>query len=109
MNILKKKNIFTEIDATNTIFLSNVSKHYGNRVIDTLINNPLSYINNNYKESYEINDIGEIITLDVKVLEHLKSYNKKSPLTIITQTKSNQILKILFLVNLNLIILISLN
>ena len=34
--------------------------------------------------------------MDVKVLEHLKSYNKKSPLTIITQTKSNQILKILF-------------
>ena len=44
MNILKKENIFTEINKKKSIFTLNVSKHFGNRVIDALIHNPLSYI-----------------------------------------------------------------
>ena len=96
MNILKKENIFREINKKKSIFTLNVSKHFGDRVIDALIHNPLSYINNNYKESFEISEVGKIITLDLLILEHLKNYNKKSPLTIVTKTKSNQILKVLF-------------
>ena len=96
MNILKKENIFTEFNKKKSIFTLNVSKHFGNRVIDALIHNPLSYIYNNYKESFEISEVGKIITLDLLILEHLKNYNKKSPLTIVTKTKSNQILKVLF-------------
>ena len=96
MNNLKKKNIFTEINKKNSVFISNVCIHFGNRVIDTLIHNPLTYIHNNYKENFELKEVGKIITLDLEVLEHVKSYNTKSPLTIITKTMSNQILKILF-------------
>ena len=96
MKNLKKKNIFTEINKKNSVFISNVSQHFGNRVIDTLIHNPLTYIHNNHKENFELNEVGKIITLDLEVLEHVKSYNTKSPLTIITKTMSNQILKILF-------------
>ena len=29
--------------------------------------------------NYDINDVGKIITLDIQVLEHIKSYNQKSP------------------------------
>mgnify|MGYP003325799017 CR=1 FL=1 len=50
----------------------------------------------NHKESFELKEVGKIITLDLEVLEHVKSYNTKSPLTIITKTLSKQILKILF-------------
>ena len=96
MNNFKKKNIFTEINKKNSVFISNVCMHFGNRVIDTLIHNPLTYIHNNHKESFELKEVGKIITLDLKVLEHVKSYNTKSPLTIITKTLSKQILKILF-------------
>lgn len=96
MNNFKKKNIFTEINKKNSVFISNVCIHFGNRVIDTLIHNPLTYIHNNYKESFELKEVGKIITLDLEVLEHVKSYNTKSPLTIITKTLSKQILKILF-------------
>ena len=39
MNILKKENIFTEINKKKSIFTLNVSKHFGNRVIDALIHN----------------------------------------------------------------------
>ena len=96
MNNFKKKNIFTEINKKNSVFISNVCMHFGNRVIDTLIHNPLTYIHNNHKESFELKEVGKIITLDLEVLEHVKSYNTKSPLTIITKTLSKQILKILF-------------
>ena len=96
MNNFKKKNIFTEINKKNSVFISNVCIHFGNRVIDTLIHNPLTYIHNNYKESFELKEVGKIITLDLEVLEHVKSFNTKSPLTIITKTLSKQILKILF-------------
>ena len=44
----------------------------------------------------KIDDVGKIITLDIQVLEHIKSFNQKSPLKIITQTNSKQILNILF-------------
>ena len=88
MNNLKKKNIFTEINKKISVFIFKCFKHFGNRVIDTLIHNPLTYIHNNYKENFELNEVGKIITLDLEVLEHVKSYNTKSPLTIITKTKS---------------------
>ena len=94
MNIIKKKNIFTEINNNKSIFSFNVLKYFGSRIIDTLIHTPLSYMNNNYKESYDINEVGKIITLDLQVLEHNTGYNKKSPLKIITTTKSKQILMI---------------
>ena len=48
-------------------------------------------------KQYQIDDIGKIITLDIQVLEHIsKVLIKKSPLKIITQTNSKQILNILF-------------
>ena len=97
MNILKKKkNIFSEISKKKSIFLLNVFKHFGSRIIDPLIQNPLSYIDNNYKDSFEITEVGKIITLDLVILEHIVGYNKKSPLIVLTKTKSEQILKIVF-------------
>ena len=96
MNILKKKNIFSEISKKKSIFLLNVFKHFGDRIIDPLIQNPISYIDNNYKDSFEITEVGNIITLDLVILEHIVGYNNKSPLIILAQTKSKQILKILF-------------
>ena len=99
MNIIKKKIFSQKLIIINLYFHSNVLKYFGNRIIDTLIHIPLSYINNNYKESYDINEVGKIITLDLQVLEHITGYNKKSPLKIITTTKSKQILNIFFFGN----------
>ena len=42
MNILKNKNIFSEINKNKSIFLLNVFKYFGDRIIDPLIQ--LSYI-----------------------------------------------------------------
>ena len=96
MSIIRNKNIFSEINNNKSIFSLNVFKYYGNRFIDTLIHYPISYVDNNYKNEYQIDDVGKIITLDIQVLEHIKSFNQKSPLKIITQTNSKQILNILF-------------
>ena len=33
--------------------------HFGDRIVDPLIQNPLSYIDNNYKDSFEITEVGK--------------------------------------------------
>ncbi len=100
MNILTKKNIFSRILNNNkTIFLTNVENYFGSRIIDTLIQKPTSNLDKNLKEDYNFSDIGNIITLDVFVVEHQKSFNSKSPFKVITKTKANQILNILFFSN----------
>ncbi len=99
MNILKKKNIFSQIPNNKTIFLSNVKNYFGSRIIDTLIHKPTSNLDKNLKEDYNLYDVGNIITLDVLVVEHQKSFNNKSPFKIVTKTKADQSLNILFFSN----------
>ena len=99
MNILKKKNIFSQIPNNKTIFLSNVKNYFGSRIIDTLIHKPTSNFDKNLKEDYNLYDVGNIITLDVLVVEHQKSFNNKSPFKIVTKTKTDQSLNILFFSN----------
>ena len=99
MNILKKKNIFSQIPNNKTIFLSNVKNYFGSRIIDTLIHKPTSNFDKNLKEDYNLYDVGNIITLDVLVVEHQKSFNNKSPFKIVTKTKADQSLNILFFSN----------
>ena len=53
----------------------------------------------NLKEDYNLYDVGNIITLDVLVVEHQKSFNNKSPFKIVTKTKADQSLNILFFSN----------
>ena len=77
MNITKK--IFSQKLIIINLYLHPMFKYFGSRIIDTLIHTPLSYINNNYKESYDINEVGKIITLDLQVLKHITGYNNKSP------------------------------
>ena len=101
MNIFKKKNIFSQIPNNKTIFLSNVKNYFGNRVIDTLIQKPSSNLDKNLKEDFNLNDVGKFITLDLFIVEHQKSFNNKSPFKIITKTKANQVLKILYFGNFN--------
>ena len=62
MSIIRNKNIFSEINNNKSIFSLNVFKYYGNRFIDTLIHYPISYVDNNYKNEYQIDDVGKIIT-----------------------------------------------
>jgi len=99
MNTFKKKNIFSQIPNNKTIFLSNVKNFFGSRIIDTLIQKPTSIFDKNLKEEYNLNDVGNIITLDVFVIEHQRSFNNKSPFKVVTKTKANQILNILFFSN----------
>ena len=101
MNIFKKKNIFSQIPNNKTIFLSNVKNYFGSRIIDTLIQKPSSNLDKNLKEDFDLYDVGKIITLDVTIVEHQRSFNNKSPFKIITKTKANQILNILFFGNFN--------
>ena len=72
MNILKKKTFSQKLIKKTQYLHSNVSKHFGNRVIDALIHNPLTYIYNNYKESFEIKEVGKIITLDLLSIRAFK-------------------------------------
>ena len=97
MNILKTKNIFSNLEFNKkTIFISNIENFFGNRIIDTLIHYPKDIINKNLQEIFDKKDENKLITLDLKVIEHKKNYNKRIPYTIICKTKKNQLVNILF-------------
>ena len=90
-------NIFNKINFTSqSIFKKNVNFFFGNRIIDILLHFPKGIFFKNLKSHVDSIDIGKIITLDLRVKEHKVNYNKRIPYKIITNTKENQQVDLLF-------------
>ena len=95
MNILKKKNIFNEL-TENSKNSDLAKKNFGRRIIDLFIHKPIRINDKNLKQNIEIQDINKQITLDLKIIDHIKPYSKKSPYKIICENNTKQKINILF-------------
>ena len=89
MSFLIKKNIFSEIEG-KSLQVNNIKSFFGDRVIDVLAQTPLKFLRKNLKEKLEIPDINKIITIDLKIINHVRPHNKKSPYKVIAVNKVNQ-------------------
>ena len=95
MNYLKV-NIFDYLEKKKTIFMNNVKSFFGERIVDILLHYPNSINNKNLKSDFDIKDINKIITLDIKIIEHIENFNRKTPYRVIGQIKSTQRIDLLF-------------
>ena len=90
-----KQNIFHEIKG-KSLQIKNIKNNFGNRNIDILTQRPLKVIEKNLKNQIELGDVNNIITLDLKITNHVKPFNSKSPYKIIATSKFNQKVNILY-------------
>ncbi len=95
MNILKKKNIFSEF-TENSKNSELTRKNFGRRIIDLFIHKPIRINDKNLKNIIETQDINKQITMDLKIIDHIKPYNKKSPYKIICEDNTKKKINILF-------------
>ena len=76
--------------------LKNVKEFFGSRIIDTLMHFPLKVSRNNLKTNFNTNDINKTITLDIKIIKHIKNYNKRSHYKVIGELTSEQKIYLLY-------------
>ena len=90
-----KQNIFHEIKG-KSLQITNIKNNFGNRNIDILIQRPLKIIKKNLKNQLELIDVNNIVTLDLKIIKHIKPFNKKSPYKVVATNTFNQKVNILY-------------
>ena len=89
--------IFNKIKLNSqSVFSKKINFFFGNRIIDILLNFPKGIYYKNFKDKVSHSDIGELITIDLKITEHKENFNKKIPYKIVTSSKYNQKINILF-------------
>ncbi len=93
-----KQNIFDEIKG-KSLQVKNIKENFGKRSIDILTQRPIKIIHKNLKSHIEQIDVNNIITIDLKIINHVKSYNNKSPYKIEAKNKLNQNISILYFGN----------
>jgi len=93
-----KQNIFNEIKGKSQQITS-IKNNFGNRNIDILTQRPIKIIKKNLKTQLKSTDVNNIITLDLKILNHTKPFNNKSPYKIIGTNTSGQKINILYFGN----------
>ncbi len=90
-----KQNIFDEIKG-KSLQITNIKNYFGNRNIDILTQRPIKIIKKNLKTQLELADVNNIITVDLKILNHIKPFNNKAPYKIIAVNTSGQKINILY-------------
>jgi len=93
-----KQNIFHEIKG-KSLQITNIKNNFGNRNIDILTQRPFKIIKKNLKNQLELIDVNNIITLDLKIIKHIKPFNSKSPYKVIATNTLNQKVNILYFGN----------
>ena len=89
--------IFNPINyLNNSIFGKKVKLYYGERIIDVLLHFPKNIFNKVRLSNLHTDDIGKIVTIDIKIVKHQKSYNNKAPYKIYAITKNQTNLHLLF-------------
>ena len=93
-----KQNIFHEIKG-KSLQITNIKNNFGNRNIDILTQRPLKIIKKNLKNQLELIDVNNIVTLDLKIIKHIKPFNSKSPYKVIAINTLDQKVNILYFGN----------
>ena len=97
MKDLKSKNIFSSFSyERKNLSISNIINKFGIRVIDVLTTFPLSITKENFIKQIDLKYIDSLITLDIKVIEYTKKYNKRSPFIIICEDMEQQRINLLY-------------
>ena len=97
MKDLKSKNIFSSfLYERKNLSISHIIKRFGSRVIDVLITLPLSIIKENLIKKLELKYIDSLVTLDIKVVDYIKKYNRRSPFIVICEDMYKQRIHILY-------------
>ena len=99
---LIKQNIFHEIKG-KSIQIANIKKSFGNRNIDILTQRPIKIIEKNIKTQLELTDVNDIVTLDLKIVNHVKPFNSRSPYKIVATNVLGQNINILYFGNFKII------
>ena len=103
-----KQNIFHEIKG-KSLQVKNIKENFGNRNIDVLTQRPIKIIQKNLKTQIEQIDVNNIVTLDLKIINHIKPYNNKSPYKIVAINSFNQKISILYFGNFKILFDLRLN
>ena len=90
-----KQNIFDEIKG-KSLQIANIKNYFGNRNIDILTQRPTKIIKKNLKTQLEFADVNNIVTVDLKILNHIKPFNIKSPYKILAVNTFGQKINILY-------------
>jgi RecG-like helicase len=97
MKDLKSKNIFSSfLYERKNLSINNIIKRFGSRVIDVFITFPLSIIKENLIKKLELNYIDSLVTLDIRVVDYIKKYNRRSPFIVICEDMYKQRIHILY-------------
>ena len=97
MKDLKSKNIFSSfLYERKNLSISYIIKKFGSRIIDVLITFPLSIIKENLIKKLELKYIDSLVTLDIKVVDYIKKYNRRSPFIVICEDMYKQRIHILY-------------
>ena len=97
MKDLKSKNIFSSfLYERKNLSISNIINKFGTRVIDVLTTFPLSITKENFIKQIDLKYLDSLVTLDIKVIDYTKKYNKRSPFIIICEDMEKQRINLLY-------------
>ena len=89
--------IFNPINyLNNSIFGKKIKLFYGERVIDVLLHYPKTIFNKVKLNNLHTDDVGKIVTIDIKVVKHQKNHKNKAPYKIYAITKNQEDIHLLF-------------
>ena len=74
----------------------NIINKFGTRVIDLLTTFPLSINKENFIKQLDLKYLDSLVTLDIKVIDYTKKYNKRSPFIIICEDMEKQRINLLY-------------
>ena len=88
-----KINLFSDLsklDFLNNKQIENISKYFGDKVSDYLLNCPTDIINKCFIEKLDLKYISKLVTIDLTVINHKKNFKRNMPFKIICKDNENQ-------------------
>ena len=96
MNNLKNKNIFNNFEySKNNLTIKNIETSFGKRIVDLLIQLPVSIFENNLIIEIKASHIETTVTCELFTINYEKRFNRRSPFKIICENNVKQKVEIL--------------
>ena len=97
MKVSRNKNIFNDfLYDRKSLTVNNVIIKFGSRIIDLYTTFPINIVQENLIEKLQIKYQNHLVTIDLKVIDYLRKYNKKSPFKVICEYNFKQKIFLLY-------------
>ena len=97
MKVSRNKNIFNDfLYDRKSLTVNNVIKKFGSRIIDLYTTFPINIVQENLIEKLQIKYQNHLVTIDLKVIDYHRKYNKKSPFKVICEDNFKQKIFLLY-------------